>query len=67
MEGLINAPKIMWSFDMEDSHEDFKRFIKEHKNEFCTSLADIGPPYFMLEDENCLSMREQSLHYSDKY
>jgi hypothetical protein len=32
MEGLINAPKIMRSFDMEDALEDFKRFIKEHKD-----------------------------------
>jgi hypothetical protein len=32
MEGLINATKIMLSFDMEDAPEDFKRFIKEYKD-----------------------------------
>jgi hypothetical protein len=32
MEGLINAPKIMQSFDMEDAPEDSQRFIKEHKD-----------------------------------
>jgi hypothetical protein len=32
MEGLINAPKIMQNFDTEDAPEDFKRFIKEHKD-----------------------------------
>jgi hypothetical protein len=32
MEGLINVPKIMWNFDMEDAFKDFKRFIKEHKD-----------------------------------
>ena len=31
MKGLINAPKIMQSFDMEDTPEDFKRCMKEHK------------------------------------
>jgi hypothetical protein len=32
MEGLINATKIMQSFDMEGAPEDFKRFIEEHKD-----------------------------------
>jgi hypothetical protein len=32
MEGLINAPKTMQSFDMEDAPDDFKRFIEEHKD-----------------------------------
>ena len=32
MEGLINAPKIMQSFDMEDAPKYFKRFMKEHKD-----------------------------------
>jgi hypothetical protein len=32
MEGLINAHKIMQSFDMEDAPGDFRRFIKEHKD-----------------------------------
>jgi hypothetical protein len=32
VEGLINATKIMRSFDMEDALEDFKRFIEEQKD-----------------------------------
>jgi hypothetical protein len=32
MEGLINARKIMQSFDMKDAPEYFKRFIKERKD-----------------------------------
>jgi hypothetical protein len=32
MEGLINEPNIMRSFDMEGAPKDFKRFIEEHKD-----------------------------------
>jgi hypothetical protein len=32
MDGLINQLKTMQSFDMEDSPEDFKKFIEEHKD-----------------------------------
>jgi hypothetical protein len=49
MEGLISDYA---SFDMEDTLEDFKRFIKKYKDfGFCISLAAIGPLTSMLENE----------------